>query len=148
MAILTLLSEARAAGLSLSALDGRLIVRGPKSAAPLVAALASRKEEVLLALTPPTGAVEPEASATTGPPCPPPYPWRAGLSGWRVDWSEAWGRRTGHWEGVLDLLWWQAEQRARSELDRLRELETLPPDATVEAILAALDSESAVDVSP
>src|SRR4051812_30724387 len=53
MDTLTLIEQARSAGLTLAVRDGELIVRGPKSAAPLVQALRERKAEVIAALSAP-----------------------------------------------------------------------------------------------
>ena len=52
MAGLTLLEEARAAGLTVRADGDRLVVRGPKWGEPLARALLARKAEVLAALAP------------------------------------------------------------------------------------------------
>jgi hypothetical protein len=46
----TLLVEAQAAGLTVSAEDDRLVIRGPKSAEPLALRLLAQKAEVLRAL--------------------------------------------------------------------------------------------------
>jgi hypothetical protein len=55
MDALTLIDQARKAGLAISSSDGKLIVRGPKKAEPVVRLLAARKQEVLSALAQATG---------------------------------------------------------------------------------------------
>lgn len=47
MGTLTLIEEARSAGLKLQAEGDRLVIRGPKSAEPLALALLDRKAEIL-----------------------------------------------------------------------------------------------------
>jgi hypothetical protein len=50
MDALTLLDQARKAGLAIAGADGKLIVRGPKEAEPVVRLLAANKGEILAAL--------------------------------------------------------------------------------------------------
>src|SRR4051812_13882959 len=50
MGVLNLLEAARSSGLTVDVRDGRLVIRGPQSAGPLVEVLVSRKDEVIDAL--------------------------------------------------------------------------------------------------
>ncbi len=62
-AVVSLLAEARAAGLGVRLVDGRLIVRGPRSREALAERLLARKGEVLAALAVEDAAVSWRAAA-------------------------------------------------------------------------------------
>ena len=73
MAVLELIAHARAAGLTILADSGNLIVRGPASAAPLARALGRHKAAILSALTndnPGNGNTTPAKAADSGVPLP------------------------------------------------------------------------------
>jgi hypothetical protein len=146
MGVLALMDQARAAGLSLAVHDGRLVIEGPKSAAPLAQALGLRKSEVIAALTEPAPEPASASPPDPGPPCRPPYPWRAELPRWPIPWREAWGRRANELQD-RGLRWWEAEQQAQAEVARLKDSGELPPDATVGMILAAIGKMFPIDVS-
>jgi hypothetical protein len=145
MELLTLMDQARTAGLSLKVRGGRLDIVGPKSAASLAQALGHRKAEVIAALTHPTAESASDLPPDPGPPCRPPYPWRAELPGWPISLREAWGRRSNELED-RGLRWWEAEQQAQAEVARLKGSGELPPDATVATILAAIEEMVPSDV--
>jgi len=65
MDVLTLLQEARAAGLHLHADGDKLVVEGPKSAAPVVEKLRQHKPEVMAALR---DSCCPACASRAGPP--------------------------------------------------------------------------------
>lgn len=100
---MTLLHEARAAGLEVAVDHGRLVVRGPKRAEDLARRLLAHKREILSAL-----AVE------TLPEAPP------DVSPWDLppDWFERWEERTCimHYDGKLH--WERAEALALADILR------------------------------
>lgn len=64
MGIVTLLEQARMAGLTLLEAKGRLVIRGPRRAQQLAEALLARKSEVLEAIA---GDIKPSLSSWTVP---------------------------------------------------------------------------------
>ncbi len=107
----------------------------------------------------PEAPVEPRSVATAGtgegidlplsddarPPCSPPYPWRAELSGWPIPWREAWGRLSNQLEEAEGLCWWRAERRAHAAVSRLKEKGGIGPGATPDFILSRLGDQTAGD---
>jgi hypothetical protein len=87
---LTLLNRARAAGLTVSAHDGVLNIKGPPRADALARELIEHKPEILAALDTPGASME--AVETQGPAT---GPWRrpAELADWPIPWRQRFGLR-------------------------------------------------------
>lgn len=108
MSIITLLKEARSAGLKVELRGNRLMTFGPKSLAWLSKSIMARKCEVAAYLKGLTGTAQPPA------PSPSPaleLPWRETVAGWPLNWREYWGRLANDLEAG-GMPWQEAEARA------------------------------------
>ncbi len=131
MGVLTLLERARAAGLAVERRDDSLVIRGPRSAVPLVRTLGACKSEILAILGDRGRGPGPAASGQAIDDRPharqdgqgdereridrsPPEssPWRIELAGWTDARREAWEERAGIMEFDGGLSRNEAEHRA------------------------------------
>jgi hypothetical protein len=106
---LTLLDEARAAGLEVQARDGRLMIRGPRRAEPVVRRLLAHKALVLHALT--GGGAGSDITPDQLP----------------ADWHLLWDERAAIMEYEGEMPRERAETRALADiLDQMRRAGNLP----------------------
>jgi hypothetical protein len=123
MGSLTLLAQARAAGLSVAADGDRLIIQGPRRAGPIARELMGHKAEVLALLA---------GSHQEPPGASPPlsYPWREVLPDWPAEWRQRWGELANQYQDA-GLSWHEAEARAFAEVSAERESGAVPPLLTM-----------------
>jgi hypothetical protein len=124
MGSLTLLDQARAAGLSVAAVGDRLVIRGPRRAEPIACELMGRKAEVLaLLVAPAEPTLEPEGEL-------PSYPWRSAVADWPASWRQRWGELANQHQDA-GLSWHKAEARAFTEVSAEHESGAEPPPLTL-----------------
>jgi hypothetical protein len=106
----TLLVAARVVGLNVTSAEGKISVRGPKGAGPLVRLLLAHKADVLVALEK-EGVVAGTLASTPNPPVPPGHGWRRPIAYWPIEWRQRWADRAEGYQEAgepWDVAEWQA----------------------------------------